>query len=324
MPTDTAVIVAAYNAERTIRQAVESVLSGTLACDIFVVDDASRIPAADALGPLAARVTIIRLDQNRGPAAARNAALARILAGAYKYAAIMDADDISHPTRLAVQRAFLEENPNVGAVGTWVRLFDDRTGETVFSFNRAADPASIRKLMYFNVGISHATTILRVDALRRVGVYDENYAAAEDYELLRRIATQYDLANIPECLLSYRISPGGQSRSRRQRQLVRSAAHAAEIFRALEWRAWAGVVQDRCSCAGAADLVRAAQNEIARHWHAGRDFPVERAQVVAVGRIMRGPEINSCGDLYGNVSVHCSIDQGNRLVAQPPDRALNL
>jgi GT2 family glycosyltransferase len=243
VPTDTAVIVAAYNAERTIHQAVESVLAGTLACDIFVVDDASRIPAADALGPLAARVTIIRLDQNLGPAAARNAALARILAGGYKYAAIMDADDISHPTRLAVQRAYLEENSNIGAVGTWVRLFDDHTGKTVFSLNRATDPASIRKLMYFNVGISHATTVLRVEALRRVGVYNENYAAAEDYELLRRIATKYDLANIPECLLSYRISLGGQSRSRRQRQLYDRLCTQLKYFDALEWRAWAGVLK---------------------------------------------------------------------------------
>lgn len=241
MPSDTAVIVAAYNAERTLRQAVESVLNGTLECDVIVVDDASRMPAADALGPLAARVQIIRFEQNRGPGAARNAALVRILLGAYKYAAIMDADDISHPTRLATQRDFLERNANVGAVGTWVRLFDDRTGETVYSLNRATDPDTIRKLMYFNVGISHATTMLRVDALRHVGIYDEDFTAAEDYELLRRIATRYDLANIPECLLSYRISPGGQSRARRHRQLYDRLRTQLKYFDMHEWRAWAGI-----------------------------------------------------------------------------------
>jgi glycosyltransferase involved in cell wall biosynthesis len=241
--SDTAVIVAAYNAERTLRAAVESVLNGTLPCDVFVVDDASGIAAADTLGELADKVQIIRLEKNRGPAAARNVALARIISGAYKYAAIMDADDISHPTRLAVQRDFLEINPKVGAVGTWVRLFDDRTGETVMSLNRTTDPAAIRKLMYFNVGISHATTMLRVAALRRVGVYDENYAAAEDYELMRRIATQYDLANIPECLLSYRISPGGQSRGRRQRQLYDRFRTQLKYFDVLQWRAWAGALK---------------------------------------------------------------------------------
>jgi glycosyltransferase involved in cell wall biosynthesis len=235
--------MAAHNAERTIRHAVESVLDGTLPCDVFIADDASRIPVTDALGPLAERVTVIRLDKNVGPGGARNAALAGVLAGNYKYVAIMDADDISHPTRLAVQREFLESHSKVGAVGTWVRLFDDRTGETVYSINRAADSDTIRKLMYFNIGLSHATAMLRADALREVGIYDADYAAAEDYELLRRIGTRYDFANIPECLLSYRISPGGQSRSRRLRQLYDRLRTQLRYFEPLEWRAWAGVIK---------------------------------------------------------------------------------
>jgi glycosyltransferase involved in cell wall biosynthesis len=237
------VIVAAYNAERTIREAVGSILDGTRTGDIFIVDDASKTPAGQALGPLAARVTIIRLETNRGPAFARNVALTQVLAAGYKYAAIMDADDIAHPDRLAKQCAFLDRNPDVGVVGAWVRLFDDKTGETVYSLNRAADSASIRKMLCFNIGLSHATAVFRVDALRAVGLYDESFAAAEDYELIHRIATQYELANIPECLLSYRISPGGQSRGRRQRQLYDRLRTQARYFEPLQWRAWAGMAK---------------------------------------------------------------------------------
>jgi len=243
VPSDTAVIMAAHNAERTIRHAVESVLDGTLPCDVFIADDASRIPVAAALGPLAEHVTVIRLEKNVGPGGARNAALKRVLAADYKYIAVMDADDVSHPTRLAVQREFLETHPKVGVVGTWVRLFDDRTGETVYSLHRATDSDSIRKLMYFNIGLSHATAMLRADALREVGVYDADYAAAEDYELMRRIGTRYDFANIPECLVSYRISPGGQSRGRRLRQLYDRLRTQLRYFEPLEWRAWAGVIK---------------------------------------------------------------------------------
>jgi glycosyltransferase involved in cell wall biosynthesis len=243
VPSDIAVIIAAYNAERTIREALESILNGTRACDVFIVDDASRIPVIQALGPLAARATIIRLEINRGPATARNVALTHILAAGYKYAAIMDADDIAHPTRLARQCEFLDRNPRIGVVGAWVRLFDDKTGETVYSLNRPADSDSIRKLLHFNIGMSHATAVFRVDALRKLGLYDESYAAAEDYELIRRIATKYDLANIPECLLSYRISPGGQSRRRRQRQLYDRLRTQLRYFDALQWRAWAGVAK---------------------------------------------------------------------------------
>jgi len=243
MPSDTAVIMAAHNAERTIRPAVVSVLDGTLPCDLFIADDASRIPVEHALGALAERVTVIRLDKNAGPGGARNAALAHVLAGDYKYVAIMDADDISHPTRLAVQRAFLENHPEVGVVGTWVRLFDERTGETVYSLHRASASDSIRKLMYFNIGLSHATAMMRVKTLREVGLYDPSFAAAEDYELMRRIGTRYDFANIPEDLLSYRISPGGQSRGRRMRQLYDRLRTQLRYFEPLQWRAWAGVLK---------------------------------------------------------------------------------
>jgi glycosyltransferase involved in cell wall biosynthesis len=235
--------MAAHNAERTIRHAVESVLDGTLPCDVFIVDDASRIPVSVALGSLAQQVTVIRLDKNVGPGGARNAGLKRILADGYKYIAIMDADDISHPTRLAVQRDFLEGHPKVGVVGTWVRLFDERTGETVYSLHRATDSDTIRKLMYFNIGLSHATAMLRADALREVGIYDAGFAAAEDYELMRRIGTRYDFANIPECLLSYRISPEGQSRGRRRRQLYDRLRTQLRYFDPFAWRAWAGVIK---------------------------------------------------------------------------------
>ncbi|HVG52768.1 MAG TPA: glycosyltransferase family 2 protein [Xanthobacteraceae bacterium] len=243
MPSDTAVVMAAHNAERTIRQAVVSVLDGTQPCDIFIVDDASRIPVTVALSSLAHRVTVIRLDENVGPGGARNAALKRILAADYKYVAIMDADDISHSTRLAVQRGFLESHPKVGVVGTWVRLFDERTGETVYSLHRATDSDTIRKLMYLNIGLSHATAMLRADALREVGIYDAGFAAAEDYELMRRIGTRYDFANIPECLLSYRISPNGQSRGRRLRQLYDRLRTQLRYFDPLAWRAWTGVIK---------------------------------------------------------------------------------
>lgn len=274
MPSDIAVIVAAYNAERTICEAVESVLNGTKPCDVFVVDDASRIPAAQALGPLAERVTVIRLEKNRGPAGARNVAFARILAGGYKYAAIMDADDISHPTRLATQCTFLDVHPNVGVVGAWVRLFDDKTGETVYSLNRASDAASIRNLLYFNIGMSHATAMFRVEALRKVGVYDKTYAAAEDYELLRRIATQYELANIPECLLSYRISPGGQSRSRRMRQLYDRLRTQLKYFEPTEWRAWAGAAKTLALMLVPAELTNSAKLKLRGVGSPGASFPV--------------------------------------------------
>jgi glycosyltransferase involved in cell wall biosynthesis len=235
--------MAAHNADGTIRQAVNSLLTGTLPCHLVVIDDCSQVPVESVLGPSSDRVEVIRLAANAGPAAARNVGLAHILDRDYEYVAIMDADDVAHPERLAKQVAFLDRHPDVGAVGTWARFFDEASGETLFVQKPPKTPDGVRKAMFFNSGLVHPSVLMRTAAIRAVGAYSENYPAAEDYELLRRIATRFDLANIPECLLDYRVSSRGVSVSKRRRQLFDRLRIQLKYFDAFEWRAWAGILQ---------------------------------------------------------------------------------
>lgn len=263
MPTVTAVLIAAYNAENTIQQALASVLSGTLACDVFVIDDCSRIPVTEVLGAYA-NVEVIRLKRNRGPAVARNIGLSKILAKHYDYVAIMDADDVSMPDRLAKQVAFLDKHPRVGVAGCWTRHFEENSGETLLYRQRPTDPAAIRNMMFFNTGISHASAMFRVDALRTSGLYSENYPAAEDYELMRRIGLKYDLANLPEYLLAYRVSTKGQSLGRRRRQLYDRLRIQLRYFSPLAWQAWAGVAQTLVSLVTPVKLAHALKLKVLR------------------------------------------------------------
>jgi glycosyltransferase involved in cell wall biosynthesis len=234
--------MAAYNTDETLRQAVGSVLRSTYPADLYIVDDCSRIPVADVLGPLPERIEVIRLETNSGPAVARNVGLQRILARDYRYVAIADADDICHPNRIARQVAFLENNAKVGAVGGWARFINESTGEMVLPFTPPTDPAALRKAMFFNINCSHTSCMIRTEALMRVGLYSKHYPAAEDYELLRRIATQYDVANVPEFVMDYRISLGGISVRRRRRQLFDRLRIQTKYFEPREWRAWAGIL----------------------------------------------------------------------------------
>jgi glycosyltransferase involved in cell wall biosynthesis len=255
VPRKVAVLVAAHNAEKTIRDAVESVLCGSMPCRVFVVDDGSRVPVASMLGTYGGRVEIIRLDDNRGPAAARNVGLTRILAQDFDYIAIQDADDISYADRLATQAACLGTDASLGAVGSWTKHFDEHSGAATLYRKRPTDAAAIRNMMFFNIGLSHASTMFRADALRAVGVYDEAYPAAEDYELLRRVATRYELGNVPEFLLAYRVSSQGQSLRRRRRQLFDRLRVQLKYFAPLQWRAFAGVAQTAASFVVPAGLV---------------------------------------------------------------------
>src|SRR5215831_17827958 len=144
MSAEVAVLMAAYNAETTLRAAVDSILASTVACDLYVVDDASRVPVEQMI---AARpnVTIIRLPRNRGLAAALNVGLARILPLGYRYVARMDADDVSYPHRFASQIAFLDQHPEYAMVGSGARFIDDKTGAPLMLYMPPLAPERIRQ-----------------------------------------------------------------------------------------------------------------------------------------------------------------------------------
>jgi peptidoglycan/xylan/chitin deacetylase (PgdA/CDA1 family)/glycosyltransferase involved in cell wall biosynthesis len=242
MPADVAVLMAAYNADATIREAVDSILASSVAVDLFVVDDCSRVPVQELLGSPPG-VTFIRLARNGGLAAALNAGLRHILPLNYKYIARMDADDVSYPQRFAAQLAFLERHPEVGMVGGGARFIDDKTGALVMYYAPPRTHAQIRDALYFNNCFVHPTWLMRSDAMARLGPYSLDYAAAEDYEFVRRAASQVVLANVGEYLLDYRISSGGISVSKRRRQLLDRLKIQLKYRDATKWRCWAGIAK---------------------------------------------------------------------------------
>jgi len=238
MSTQIAVLMPAYNAERTIREAVDSVLANTQTCDLFIIDDCSRVPVAEVIGPHE-RVEIIRLDKNRGLSGALNIGLAHILERGYRYIARMDADDFSYPDRLAKQLAFMEANPQVGAVGTSVRFVNEESGAIRYH-EAPLDHEAVRRRLFFNNAFVHSTWMLRAEVPKTYGFYSAEYPAAEDYEYLRRIAPHVALANLPDYLLDYRIVTTSVSVTKRRRQLYDRLRIQFAYFEWLEWRAWAG------------------------------------------------------------------------------------
>lgn len=242
MSAQVAVLMAAYNADDTIRAAVDSILASTVPCDLYLVDDCSRVPVEQLIGPRAG-VTFIRLPRNHGLAAALNIGLQHILPLNYKYIARMDADDVSYPHRFTAQIAFLERHPDVAMVGSGARFIDDKSGAMVMYYVPPLEHEDIVKALCFNNCYVHPTWLFRGDDMARVGPYSLDYPAAEDYEYLRRAATQVRLANVPDILLDYRISTGGISVSKRHRQLLDRLKLQIKYLDPLAWRCWAGIAK---------------------------------------------------------------------------------
>lgn len=104
-----AVIIAAYNAEKTVARAVASALAQPEVAEVMVVDDVSRdgtVAAAQAADDGSGRLRILRQSVNAGPSAARNRAMAESRA---PWLAVLDADDFFLDGRIAGLLAYARD-----------------------------------------------------------------------------------------------------------------------------------------------------------------------------------------------------------------------
>lgn len=126
------VIMGAYNCEKTIRQAVDSILAQTYANWEFVIcDDCSTDNTLKILKEYERKDTrfkILHNDKNKRLAASLNACLA-VSSG--KYIARMDADDECLPERFSAQLKFLEDYPQIDVVGCSVFINDGNKKEII-------------------------------------------------------------------------------------------------------------------------------------------------------------------------------------------------
>lgn len=206
-PPRISVIMAVYNAERYLAEAVESVLAQTYADFEFLIhDDGSTDGSPEILRRIAGKDPRIDVSfgENAGPAAARNILLARARG---VFIAVMDADDVCRPDRFKRQVTYLDAHPDIAVLGSHIRYIDE-AGRPVRELDYPADHAQIDARNYAgNTAIVHPTVMMRREAVQAVGGYDESFSDAQDLELWLRMAERFRLANMPEVLLDYRFHP---------------------------------------------------------------------------------------------------------------------
>lgn len=144
------------------------------------------------------RVQVLRLEENEGPASARNHGIERAVGD---YIAILDADDIALPERLAKQLAFLREN-GADVVGSFYYLIDAK-GEVVGERQLPTTAEGIRSSYCWFNPIANSTVFARAAVLKEDGYPPHRFA--EDYELWIRLARRgRRLLNQSEYLVQFR------------------------------------------------------------------------------------------------------------------------
>ncbi len=194
-------IIPVYNARHTLGGAVASLLRQTYAnIEVIVIDDGSTdesASVAEKVGDL--RVRVIRRP-HEGVVATRNAGC-RLAQG--KYIACLDADDLAHKQRIEKQVHYLEEHSRVGLLGTWATIEEER--EPIWTFRPPVDDSQLRRYLLWDNPFIQSSVMLPRSAFLAAGGYQEG--PIEDYRLWVRIAQRWNIAILPEPLVTYRVRP---------------------------------------------------------------------------------------------------------------------
>jgi glycosyltransferase involved in cell wall biosynthesis len=171
------VVVPAYNAAHFLPRSLGSVFAQTLKPDeVIVVDDGSTDNTSAVAAELGA--TVVHRT-NGGISAARNTGI-RSASG--DWIALLDADDCWAPEKLERQVSCIQSDTVV--VYTGVRFVDKRGIRGELS---AMAPSVAMKVLRYRNPIAQSTTLVKRDALLRLGGYREDISACEDWELWVRL-----------------------------------------------------------------------------------------------------------------------------------------
>lgn len=224
------VIMTAYNAEKYIGEAIESILNQTFRqYEFLIIDDCSTDSTGKIIDEYAKRDGRIKAIHNPENLYISKATNLAISLSQCDILAKMDADDIALSRRLERQYDFLQKNSDVAVVGAHMEIIDER-GEHICYRRYLPTDAELREKMFRYSPVAQPTVMYRKSAIIAFGCYSPVYAPAEDLNLWFRVGTQYKFANIQEVLLKYRFFSNSSSNKRIRRVELKTIR--------MRWHAW--------------------------------------------------------------------------------------
>lgn len=205
------VVIPAFNAEKYIKETIDSVLKQTCKdFEIIVVDDGSTDKTKKILEQYIDRINYI-FQENSGPSKARNTGI-KIAKG--EYIAFLDADDLWPKSKLALQVDFMELHPDIDMVFADMMTFN-QDGVILKSYLK-----NIKRENFYNILLQEqhelkdpflmllranfiptGTVMVRRGMLEKYNIkFDENISSVEDLDYWMRVSIFSKIGFIPEIL----------------------------------------------------------------------------------------------------------------------------
>lgn len=196
------VIIPNYNYARYLPQAIDSALAQTYSnVEIVVVDNSSNDNSLEVLQSYGDRIRWFQ-QPNQGVSGSRNRAIKESRG---EFVAILDADDVWLPEKLARQMELLS-NPRVGMVYCGLQLVD-ADGQPLEKEINGLRGHVLKKLALLEapgVPACGSSSLIRRECFDKVGLFDRELSISADWDMWRRIACHYEIEIVREPLVLYR------------------------------------------------------------------------------------------------------------------------
>lgn len=302
--------MAAHNAATFLREAIQSILDQSFQdFEFVIINDGSTDGTEAVLNSfleLDARIRIFN-QPHAGLTRSLNRGLKLCSCG---LVARMDADDISHPDRLAKQFAFMEAHPEVSVLGCRYRTVANDGSILGCSPKALARPQEAMWRLPFGSTLPHPGVIFRKDAVVSAGAYDEDRQHAQDYDLWCRLVRMgHGIANLPDLLLDYRAHPKQVSSVHGHAQRDAAQTIAQQFF------SWA--LGENAPALAVSDIRKLCSGDLTRAW-IGADrldnvADLSNRYIVAVGERFSRRARNRARRYLARKLLRASLEAASRL-----------
>lgn len=202
------VIFTSFNHAQHIGVAIDSVLNQSFTdFELLILDDCSADNSWELIQHYTdPRIKAFRNTTNKGPVEGINNAIAAQATGSY--IAIHHSDDAWELDKLEKQVAYLDANPDIGAVFTWAQMIDEHgvklDGDWFDQDNKSQ--WQWLKLLFIEINqLNHPSVLIRKPCYQEVGMYRHALAQSPDAEMWSRLLINYPIHVIPEKLTLHRL-----------------------------------------------------------------------------------------------------------------------
>lgn len=222
------VIMPAYNAEKYISDAINSILEQTYDFfELIIVEDGSSDKTLEKIMQFKdKRIHVIRNNKNRGIAYSSNYGI-QMCKG--KYVALLDDDDMAFPNRLELQVEYMEKHPEIDILGGMSEDINSKGHHYRYGNVPRNNPKYIKAVLLFHcVDFRNGTAMIRKSFIEKNNLkYQDNCLGMQDYKFFIDSSKCGNISTIDYPLLKYRVHNESETnRSKREQANERAQLYA--------------------------------------------------------------------------------------------------